>query len=256
MTMGNAEAVRSLLDQFLEGRSDSFRAKVYELVVRYRWDVNDPSFAILLATGQMELLLQEFPEQFEAMFCRSIQEAQQGFQQLQQWMEDQKGDLRSYIQGLEVQQSQATSQLLESMDRFEQGVAQQKSWAAQEVEKVLAIAAAERTQLETDAKAQLKGHTQAFISAVSKQAQTQVEEMGKVWHQMAFRETVAWTALATAFVFGMGGIAGSAIHQQVINNFTDVPWATQLWEWNQPYYRECLKKKRTTCNFRITPPKE
>ena len=99
----------SLLDQLLVGRSAEFKARVYELVVRYQWDVNDPSFAILVATGQMEVLLDQFPEQFEGLFEGLLQRLQAQSQGLQDWFVGEKGDLKELIRGLEVQQSRSRS---------------------------------------------------------------------------------------------------------------------------------------------------
>jgi hypothetical protein len=59
-----------LLEVLLEGRSDSFKAKVLEVVYRHNLDPNDPNLQILIATGQLEVLLEEMPDRLQAMVNR------------------------------------------------------------------------------------------------------------------------------------------------------------------------------------------
>ena len=61
---------QTLLEILLEGRSDRFKAKVLEIVYRYHVDVNDPNLQILIATGQLEVLLEEMPDRLEAITRR------------------------------------------------------------------------------------------------------------------------------------------------------------------------------------------
>jgi hypothetical protein len=56
---------QALLEILLDGRSDHFKAKVLEVVYRHRLDVNDPNLQILIATGQLEVLLEEMPDRLQ-----------------------------------------------------------------------------------------------------------------------------------------------------------------------------------------------
>jgi hypothetical protein len=105
---------QSLLDQVLADRSDRFKAKVLELVVRYRWDVNDPNFLILLATGQMEVLLEEFPEQYERMFAQSLVQVDQ-----------QKLALKGVIQASEFAHTQRMNDLAAQITKLEKMIPEQ-----------------------------------------------------------------------------------------------------------------------------------
>ena len=58
------------IDRALEHRNDAFRAKVLEMTLKNQWGVDDPAFLILLSTGEMRVLMEEHPAQFEALMNR------------------------------------------------------------------------------------------------------------------------------------------------------------------------------------------
>jgi hypothetical protein len=66
--------VADTLDRLLAHRSPEFRARLLEVVARNGWNVNDPSFVILLATGQMELLLQQLPDDLESLMNEALEQ--------------------------------------------------------------------------------------------------------------------------------------------------------------------------------------
>ncbi len=65
---------KSLLDIALEGQSEEYRRKVLELAFKGKIEPTDPIFMILLATGRLEVLIQESPkpEDFELAFDRWV----------------------------------------------------------------------------------------------------------------------------------------------------------------------------------------
>ena len=65
---------KSLLDIALEGQSEEYRRKVLELAFKGKIEPTDPIFLILLATGRLEVLIQESPkpEDFELAFTRWV----------------------------------------------------------------------------------------------------------------------------------------------------------------------------------------
>ena len=65
---------KSLLDIALEGQSEEYRRKVLELAFKGKIEPTDPVFLILLATGRLEVLIQESPkpEDFELAFNRWV----------------------------------------------------------------------------------------------------------------------------------------------------------------------------------------
>ncbi|MEG4009854.1 hypothetical protein QUA41_29215 [Microcoleus sp. Pol11C1] len=65
---------KSLLDIALEGQSEEYWRKVLELAFKGKIEPTDPIFLILLATGRLEVLIQESPkpEDFELAFNRWV----------------------------------------------------------------------------------------------------------------------------------------------------------------------------------------
>lgn len=58
----------TILALALRGKDESFKAKVYEIVIQTGLDPEDPAFLLLIATGRLELLLEESPKELEALF--------------------------------------------------------------------------------------------------------------------------------------------------------------------------------------------
>jgi hypothetical protein len=56
---------QELIEILLEGRSDAFKAKVLEAVYRHQLDPDDPNLQIMIATGQLEVLLEEMPDRLQ-----------------------------------------------------------------------------------------------------------------------------------------------------------------------------------------------
>lgn len=77
----------TILALALRGKDESFKAKVYEIVIQTGLDPEDPAFLLLIATGRLELLLEESPKELEALF--------------DQWSETIYAQLQNYREGLE-----------------------------------------------------------------------------------------------------------------------------------------------------------
>jgi len=58
----------TLLDLAIRGKDDSFKARVWEIVVQTGTDPDDPAFLMLVATGRLEVLLEDSPKEMETMF--------------------------------------------------------------------------------------------------------------------------------------------------------------------------------------------
>jgi hypothetical protein len=68
--------IQTTLDELLVDRSDKFKATVLELALKNKWDDNDPAFTILVATGQMEALLQQYPAEFAVLLTGILEETE------------------------------------------------------------------------------------------------------------------------------------------------------------------------------------
>jgi hypothetical protein len=246
----------SLLAQYLKGRSEVFQNKVYELVVNYGWDVNDPSFAILLATGQMETILESFPEQFESLFSRLMQESQQAFIQYQQWSESRQTELKEYIQGLEVQQCQSIAELNRNIGTFSDAVEAQRQSNFTAIDKIMAVAKERRAELLEELRTGLKPMQKEFTVSASSYARQLVSDSLTFWNKKAIREAALVGAILGFTFFGVGMLAGVRINQSFTDTFSDSAWAKLLWKWNESSYAACVKAHKTTCNFHVVPPKD
>jgi len=63
-----------LLDKVLHGLNDTQRSRVLDLVVTLGLDQNDPLFLIAIATGQLQLLLEDAPLDFANLFATLLEE--------------------------------------------------------------------------------------------------------------------------------------------------------------------------------------
>ena len=70
---------KAAIDRALEHRNDGFRAKVLDMTLKNKWDVDDPAFLILLSTGEMRILMEEHPARFEALMNRVFKQAESQF---------------------------------------------------------------------------------------------------------------------------------------------------------------------------------
>ncbi|HEY9828800.1 MAG TPA: DUF6753 family protein [Stenomitos sp.] len=250
------EKVTSLLAQYLEGRSETFQNKVYELVVRYSWDVNDPSFAILLATGQMETILESFPEQFEALFLRLMQESQQRFIEHRKWFESQKSDLKNYIQGLESEQSQSIAQIQGNIDSFNKALEEHRQWHLNALNKALKVASEHRNHLFDEVKAHLTTLEYEFTKSAQSHARDLIQNALTIWRGRTFKEILCTAGGIGGIILTIGIFLGVMINQKYVDQFSDKGWAMKLWKWNEDNYAACVEARKTTCNFHIVPPKK
>ncbi|MBD2311239.1 hypothetical protein H6G20_06150 [Desertifilum sp. FACHB-1129] len=87
-TSYQARHQETLLALALEGQDDRFKAKVYELVIDLNLEPDDPLFLMLIATGRLETLLEERPQELSALF--------------DQWEDRVYTKLENYRSGLET----------------------------------------------------------------------------------------------------------------------------------------------------------
>jgi hypothetical protein len=65
---GNGKHGQDLLDRVLAGRPDDVKARVLELVVRLGIDPRDELFLIMIALGQLQCLIEDSPNDWQALF--------------------------------------------------------------------------------------------------------------------------------------------------------------------------------------------
>ncbi|PZD70186.1 hypothetical protein C1752_17092 [Acaryochloris thomasi RCC1774] len=204
----------------------------------------------------MEVLLEQFPTEFESKFVDLMQKAQLQFEGHRQWWTERQEELNTYLQGVEVQQSGVMEKLQAERVAFEESATTQRQWVLGEINTVLAVSKREKDQLHAEMVKRLQQDQTQLIMDAQDQSANFVRRGIITGEKQAAQGMLWWGGLMGGAMGLLGIIFGIVIQNSVQQRFTDVPWAMDLWQWNQGFYRECKKQKRTTCNFTIVEPKE
>jgi hypothetical protein len=213
----------ALLNTLLAGRSDSFKAKVLEIVYRHHLDPNDPNLQILIATGQLEVLLQEAPEQFEALFARLLET-------LRRLVESEQSALKKQIQGIRQLQDE-----------------QQQGFVAklQAMQKVLEHTPDQQKLLE-----QHETIIQAYQAILADGTE---HKRPNTW---TIKEILLGVIAVTCIV-SISGIGGwFAKTAQVYQHYSpaELEYLAKLWQWNSDRLLKCQATKNPKCTIWIVPP--
>lgn len=234
-----AKAIAAI-DRALEHRDDAFRAKVLDMTLKNRWDVDDPAFLILLSTGEMRVLMEQHPAQFEALMNRVFKQAESQFLSMHQ----------------KVMAALSSSEL--AAQALERRVEEVETLLSQERVKLLSDQQAMSTRIETQALHQIDKleakATQLTAEgfAVSRtQAKEQVAAIAKQMRQVHYWETVFWACSAAVALVGISGLGGWQMRGLADQNSF---WG-DVQRWNRDHVRECIKAKTPTCNIHIEVPK-
>lgn len=102
----NGRKTQDLLDRVLQGKPDDTKARVYELVLRLGINPDDELFLVMLALGQLQVLVEDAPTDWQILFT--------DFQgELAEWSEINLETLNSLIRKAEHEETLAlTSQRL------------------------------------------------------------------------------------------------------------------------------------------------
>ncbi len=97
-----------LLDRLLEGRDEEYKAKILQLVSYCGiTDFNDPMFLFLLATGQLQVLLNDAPNNFNQIFEARNKEIKEIFLK---WAKEISSCLVSVERGIVLRQQNAIAE--------------------------------------------------------------------------------------------------------------------------------------------------
>jgi hypothetical protein len=243
MTEGNE---LSLLEQVLEGRSEGFKAKVLKLVLRYHWDVNDPNFLILVATGQMEVLLDRFPDRFEQIFEQAILR-----------LEHQRSALTELIQGAEFSSANRTAGLTEQVTALEKLLVAERQRAATDTQDLLKLSETEKQQMLAELTQRAKQLSLESQRVTEQKARQLVESTGDAFRRRYYLESMAWVFVSALMILVMGVGLGWMMRDRDFQSFKNSPnvWFGQkLVEWNGRQIKVCQEGDRTTCELKIEKP--
>ena len=230
---------KTAIDRALEHRNDGFRAKVLDMTLKNKWDVDDPAFLILLSTGEMRVLMEQHPAQFEQLMNRVFKQAESQFLSMHE-------KVMAALSSSEL----AAQALARRVEEVEQLLSTERSALATEQQAmVVRLEGATKRQIEVlEAKA---SQLTAQGYAVSRtQAKDQVAVISKEMRQVHYWETMFWAcgvagALVSLSWFGGWQMRGLADH----NSF----WG-DVQRWNKDHVRECIKAEMNTCNIHIEVP--
>ena len=230
---------KAAIDKALEHRNDGFRAKVLDMTLKNTWDVDDPAFLILLSTGEMRVLMEQHPAQFELLMNRVFKQAEGQFLSMHD-------KVMAALSSSELA-AQALERRIDDVERL----------ITKEHVKLISDQQMMSTRIESATKHQIsvleatakKLAAEGF--AVSRtQAKDQVATIAKQMRQVHYWETVFWAcgvAVALVSLSSMGGWQMRGLSEQ--NSF----WG-DVQRWNKDHVRECIKAEQTTCNIHIEVP--
>jgi CRISPR/Cas system-associated protein Cas10 (large subunit of type III CRISPR-Cas system) len=244
MIEGSSEL--NLLEQVLEGRSEGFKAKVLNLVLRYHWDVNDPNFLILVATGQMEVLLDRFPDQFEQILEQAILR-----------LEQQRSALTELIQGAEFSSSNRTAGFAEQVTALEKLLVAERQRSATDAQDLLKLSETEKQRILAELTQRVKQLSLESQRVTEQKARQLVESTGDAFRRQYYLESMAWVFLSALAILIMGVGLGWMMRDRDLQAFKNTPnvWFGQkLVEWNGRQIKACQESDRRTCELRIEKP--
>jgi hypothetical protein len=103
----------------------------------------------------MEVLLEEFQEQFERLFLRLMRMQEQQSRAVKQWLESERADLRDYLQGLEATGSGLVTGLSEQVRDLRTFVTEHREKTHMNVVGMLKLTKAEREKMLDDLSKQM-----------------------------------------------------------------------------------------------------
>jgi hypothetical protein len=213
---------QSLLELLLEGRDDPFKARVWEIVQRYHLDTDDPNFQILIATGQLEVLLEIAPAQLEADMSKLVDNCQKMIQ----------AEVRCFQESISQKQLQ-----LDQAIQLAQALVKQNQDT---------IVAAQTPALES-----VKAFLEEHKAALTKDSQAIItDRLQKNWWVQ-----VTWPgAIAAMVLASIGLIAGWHIKSvQVYQRYSpaELEYLGKLWERNSDELIQCQQEGKPNCEIKL-----
>lgn len=237
----NSDETKAAIDRVLEGRSAEFKAVVQDLAIKNHWDVNDPAFLIVLATGQMEALLKQYPAEIESEMGRALKQAEKRWESL--------------LQGWAMAAAESTG----AAKQFTQALSEAKQVAAAEQE-TIRVQAETQTELFTTVAnqqiSQLKAETKKLaalaVASAQAQAEKQTRETRRNYRIAYYMEAASFACLGATLMFGTGWMFGWFGRGLSDSKST---WS-DIQRWNQEELQACVEAGRNTCNFQVEVPEE
>jgi Fe2+ transport system protein B len=253
------------IDALLEGKSDAFKAVVWELARQLDWDTDDPGFLMAIATGQMEALMKLFPAQIEAAMANAVKKLEADWHQLQAKLVLSAMKSAQTAQKIDARLLEARALLDDELAKVEQLMRSERTEAQQLMEQeraaVQLLMTEERsaiTQQAQDLAEQQKQVIQAKttelisqgVAASLQRAEAQVNTIVATVKRKHYVEAVAYACLFASALMLTSWTTAWVSRGRAENSST---WG-DIERWNQDHLRECIKEKKNTCNIHIEVP--
>ena len=263
--MSNGKA-KAAIDVLLEGKSDAFKATVLELSRQLNWDEDDPAFLVAIATGQLQALLQQYPDKITAAMERAASTLEADWQQLQaklavsamksaETARQIDGRLREVRTLLDGEHSQVEQLLQTERVEVQQLMAAERAAMAQQFADERGAMAQQAQESAEQQKQVLETHTKNLIAqgviTAKERADQQVKEIVGAVRGKHYWEAVAFACFAAGLLVSLAWTGGWVSRGRTENSSV---WG-DIERWNQDELQACFDVNRTTCNFHIKPPK-
>lgn len=225
----NREPEMSALDCLLKGKTTEFQRDLLQLARRANWDENDPGFAVPLATGQIENVLEVYPAKIQAAMEEIAKASEMKWERIQAALKISATNGVQAAERIDEQLAEVSGLLDQERSKVEgllqaERLALQKAMA-EERQAVLAMMATERAdmvrlaQMLTEQQKQvLVAQTQELIAqgalAAQKQAENQVKSIVKGVRAKHFWETITVALLTAMSVLVVGWVGGLLLGRQ------------------------------------------
>jgi hypothetical protein len=228
---------QSLLELLLEGRDDPFKARVWEIVQRYHLDTDDPNFQILIATGQLEVLLEIAPAQLEADMTKLVDNCQKMIQ----------AEVRCFQESISQKQLQLDQaiQLAQALVKQNQDTIVAAQTPA--LESVKAFLEEQRKTQEAQSAASID----VYKAALTKDSQAIITNclQRNWWVQVTWPGAIAAMVLAS-----IGLIAGWHVKSaQVYQHYSpaELEYLGKLWQKNSDTLLQCQQDAKPNCEIKL-----
>lgn len=217
------------IDALVEGRSDGFKVAVYELCRQQKWADDEPGIMLAIATGQLEMLVKQYPERISEAMAQATRELEGDWKKLQAKL------AVSALKGTQTA-TQITNQLTDTRLLIDQVLSRAEllmkaareamlQAMADERAEVKRLLGNERRALEQQAmalaeqqKQVIQAQTQALIAegvvASQRRAEQQVNQIVKGVRAKHFWETITVALLAAISILVVGWTGGLFLGRQ------------------------------------------
>lgn len=281
----NSNRDKTAVDYVLGDRPTEFQLKLLQLGRELDWDENDPGFAVPLAMGQVENVLESYPARIQATMDEiskrserkwtdiqaalkvSAMRGEQAAQRMDTRLVEVKGllDLEIVqVQGLmQTERLELQRAISDEQARVQRLAADERAAMADERAQVQQLMEDERVAMAQQAqdlaehqKQVLEKHTKDLIAegviAHQRRAESQVKDIVNAARGKHYWEATAIACLAAALLMSSAWMIGWVSRGRAEDSSV---WG-DIERWNHDHLKACIDANTTTCNFHIQVPQE